>query len=359
MAHVETHQNGIDQAEHGLRFAHILLSDETLLARDLGRYLFILVSYLRLTGHEVCLWGARDLAGRIGKQKWAAWLLEDEAVHLKEGIEGPQNPGTADIVLHTGGTISDRFGAQKQFVLVKGRRLTRQPASYDVLFPYMLHPKYYANGQHLKVAGYRTKDRNIGLFFSGDYDERYRNPDILDKFGTLPRTAVLDLLLEGLADQQVFSTSPDFEAELETERLEKQFVFVDNLKGYRVAKRRWLETLAQCRFFLACPGVDMPLAHNIVEAMSVGCIPLTQYGDFFDPPLRDGHECIAHNGDDVVEKAQAVLAMDPSEIESLRANVIAHYERYLSVDAFRQRVLEHPGQTVRVGLNFMPVEGVR
>ena len=88
----------------------------------------------------------------------------------------------------------------------------------------------------------------------------------------------------------------------------------------------------------------MPLSHNLVEAMSVGCIPLTQYGDFFDPPLRDGVDCIAHGGTDIVDRARAVLAMDDARVETLRRNVIAYYERYLSVDAFIRRVLEHPGQ---------------
>ena len=167
------------------------------------------------------------------------------------------------------------------------------------------------------------------------------------------------MLLEGLADERIFRTGSEFASELESGRLENQFVFVDNVQGNRVAKSSWLRTLGRCRFFLACPGVDMPLSHNIVEAMSVGCIPLTQYGGFFDPPLRDGHECVAHHGDDVVERAQTVLTMDPAKIETLRENVVSYYERHLSVDAFRRRVLERPGQTVRVGMNFMPVDGLR
>lgn len=348
-----------DNARRGEARAHILLTDDALVARDLGRYLFILVTYLRLSGYSAVLYGRSDLGTRIEAQKWAGRLLKDAGVHLNGGSTDPVPAGADDIVLHSGDIATGQFAGLKHFQLIKGRRLTRQPADYDVLFPYMLHPKYYTDGRYLKVSGYRSKSRNIGLFFSGNYDERYSNPAIFEKYGTLQRTAILDLLLDRLPADRIFRTSSEFASELETQNLQTQFVFVDNLKGTRVAKGRWLETLAQCRFFLACPGVDMPLAHNLVEAMSVGCVPLTQCGDFFDPPLRDGHECIAHSGDDVVEKAQTVLSMDPSQIERLRANVIAYYERYLSVDAFRRRVLEHPGQTVRVGMNFMPVEGVR
>ncbi|MCP4317962.1 MAG: hypothetical protein GY789_18555 [Hyphomicrobiales bacterium] len=329
------------------------------MARDLGRYLYILVKYLRLTGYETTLRGQNDLAARMREKRWANRLLEDDGVHLKSRSQpaGRAEHGPNDILVHDGDDAAGYFAGLKQFRLVKGRRLTLQPTSYDVLFPYMLHPKYYADGRYLNIAKYRAKNRNIGLFFSGNYNDRYRDPSILAKYGKLQRTALLEMLLDGLSSEQIFRTGADMESELATGRLEKKFVFADNLGGFRVAKGRWLETLGHCQFFLACPGVDMPLSHNLVEAMSVGCIPLTQYGDYFDPPMRDGRECVSHNGSDIVAKAQSVLAMDASEIEALRTHVIAYYERYLSVDAFRRRVLEYPGRQVRLGMNFMPVQG--
>lgn len=335
----------------------MLLADTTLVDRDLGRYLYVLVKYLALAGFEVTVRGAKDLHTRIVAQRWAGQLLEEPRVRIDGPVPG--KPGETDIVVTDGADVAASLADLKTFQLIKGRRQTRQPGSYDVLFPYMLHPKYYANGSHLGVAQYRTKPRNVGLFFSGNYDERYRNPAILEKFGTLQRPMLLDLLFEGLHEEQLFRASPDFDSELASGHHERQFVFVDNQQGNRVAKRHWLETLGQCRFFLACPGVDMPLSHNLVEAMSVGCVPLTQYGDYFDPPLRDGVDCVAHSGSDIVDRARAVLSMDETQVALLRRNAVDYYEQHLSVDAFVRRVLEHPGQRVRIGMNFMPLDGIR
>ena len=183
----EPNPDKAETADGNRRSAHILLTDDALIGRDLGRYLFILVTYLRLTGHEVILWGRGDLESRLNAQKWAQRLIDDNNVHLKDSIEGPARTTANDILVLTGDVPSGRFAGLKQFRLVKGRRLTFQPQAYDVLFPYMLHPKFYTGGRYLKVPQYREQKRNIGLFFSGNYDERYRNADILAKYGTLQR----------------------------------------------------------------------------------------------------------------------------------------------------------------------------
>ena len=54
-----------------------------------------------------------------------------------------------------------------------------------------------------------------------------------------------------------------------------------------------------------------------------------------------------------------VLSMDEAQVAVLRRNAVDYYEEHLSVDAFVRRVLEHPGQRVRIGMNFMPLVGIR
>ena len=64
--------------------------------------------------------------------------------------------------------------------------------------------------------------------------------------------------------------------------------------------RQWL---AKFDFFFALPGVVMPFSHNIIEAMSVGCIPFLQqsYAEMFKPPL--------------INNIQAVTFSDISDLE--------------------------------------------
>ena len=194
------------------RRAHVVLGDNALVERDLGRYLFVLVTYLTLAGYRVSLRGTADLAARIGAQKWAGRLLDDPRVQI--GETGSGTAGESDILVTDADDLAGAPAGLKTFRLVKGRRLARQPEAYDVLFPYMLHPKYYTGGRHLEVPRYRDQRRTIGLFFSGNYSARYRNPAILEKFGTLQRPVLLDLLLQGLPGDRLFRTSPEFDAEL-------------------------------------------------------------------------------------------------------------------------------------------------
>jgi len=110
-----------------------------------------------------------------------------------------------------------------------------------------------------------------------------------------------------------------------------------------------LETLSRCDVFLAPPGVFMPLCHNAVEAMAVGCIPLTNYADWFTPRLMHMRNCIEFTDeDDLVEKAKMVLKMEPERLAAMRANVIDYYDRFLDPDRFLDRLVAHPARTLTV-----------
>lgn len=70
--------------------------------------------------------------------------------------------------------------------------------------------------------------------------------------------------------------------------------------------------LASADFFLCQPGEIMPQCHNIVEAMAVGTIPLTNYPDWLSPPLVDGREALVFDTfaslDAAVTRAMAIGA---------------------------------------------------
>ena len=67
----------------------------------------------------------------------------------------------------------------------------------------------------------------------------------------------------------------------------------DKRKRFMLQLKRWLEALAKADFFLACPGVLMPLCHNVIESLVAGAIPILQYGSYLSPRLEDGINCLA------------------------------------------------------------------
>lgn len=332
--------------------AVLVLGDDILGARDLGRYLFVLAKYLRIAGYRLQLLGNDRLIARLATGKFARLLLEQDLVRLVT-----EHPAlTPDLILHDAAAAMKAPAAKRQISLVMGRRLTHAPASYDMLFPYMLHPKFYANDTYRDVDALRRQPRTIRLFFAGNNSERYVDDSFPRRYGISCRTTLLARLFEGLTSDEMVRITPENVEQLDSKNLGGSFVFVDVLSGVRVAKDQWLQTLGRCNFFLACPGVDMPLAHNLVEAMSVGCIPVTESGSYFDPPLRPGIECIAHQGHDIAATVRSLVTMDTGRILQMRANVLDYYDTYLSPAAFQRRILEHPRHHLRLGMNFIPAE---
>ena len=98
---------------------------------------------------------------------------------------------------------------------------------------------------------------------------------------------------------------------------------------------RWLDALAKADFFLACPGVGMPLCHNLIEALAAGAVPILQYADYLPQPLEDGVNCLAFaEPAGLADAIRRATAMAPEQIRRLRENVRQYYDTYLAPGQF-------------------------
>lgn len=103
---------------------------------------------------------------------------------------------------------------------------------------------------------------------------------------------------------------------------------------------QWLETLSRFDFYVGCPGHIHVMNHRVIEAMSVGTIPLLQYAHCFTPRLVDGHNAIVFSGLGGFEDAiNRILDMDERSIRQLRRNVIEYYDAHLQTERFVRRLL--------------------
>jgi glycosyltransferase involved in cell wall biosynthesis len=108
----------------------------------------------------------------------------------------------------------------------------------------------------------------------------------------------------------------------------------------KIPPERWLEALGKADFFLACPGVGMPLCHNLIEALAAGSIPILQYATYLPHPLEDGVNCLVFCDTESLRKViGTALAMSPENIRTMRANVRNHYEEFLAPGTFANRLL--------------------
>jgi hypothetical protein len=104
--------------------------------------------------------------------------------------------------------------------------------------------------------------------------------------------------------------------------------------------------------FLAPPGFQMPQCHNIIEAMAVGCIPLTNYADWFSPPLTDGENCFRfHDRKDLQERIASILATDQAALNAMRRRVIDYYDRHLAPKSFLERFRAQQASEIRLYVN--------
>ncbi len=120
----------------------------------------------------------------------------------------------------------------------------------------------------------------------------------------------------------------------------------------RIPGERWLEAMSKGDFFLACPGVGMPLCHNLVEAMAAGAVPILQYSRYLTPELEDGVSCLAfHDADSLGKVVSRVLAMDREEIAGLRRGTKAYYDAHLAPGRFAAKLLQAGKGEARLLLN--------
>lgn len=198
-------------------------------------------------------------------------------------------------------------------------------------------------GQHsyLYFKGYWNQefDRNIkrknSLFLAGNFKKHtYNNSGIENVFNVNNRIS----LYKKLSKHQDFVSFKSFEAldNFISSDSDLKILIIDRKNDLNIPPAKIRQIVSKFNFFLALPGVFMPLCHNIIEAMSVGTIPFLQegYANIMRPPLISGETCITFkNMEEINEKIVFLFSLPKTEIERIRENVFAYYDKYLSPSA--------------------------
>ncbi len=199
------------------------------------------------------------------------------------------------------------------------------------VMPYPMHPATLRHLDHTDLRSLRdhSNDRRA-ILFAGSQKARYGNQWMRREFGVLSRLELLDTLRQRFPDRIADSLSPSSSS--------RPIVLIDSGKE-AISADHWLPTLARARFFLCCPGGRQPLCHNLIEAMSVGTIPLIEYGDRMTPRLRDGETAICFDGRrGLIEAVERIERMTADELVGLSRRVAAFYDKHLCGTTFFQRL---------------------
>jgi hypothetical protein len=283
---------------------------------DSGRHPLCLAQNARLAGSPTYLRCSRLLLGEFARKQFGRLFLSDPAVTWL----GPGEPIPDDSLVLTDAAKPSAGGGCLQ--LLVGRDIVDDAA----VMPYPMHPTTLATLDRCDLTGLRSRRKQIGLLFAGRQDPRYGNRRIEREFGVCNRLAILDTVRAHCADRGLRSTAigPADDA-----------IAIIDSRTHCIQSSDWLPTLATAEFFLCCPGAAQPMCHNVIEAMSVGAIPLLEYADRFAEHLQDGVNAICFRGLDGLQAAvDRIACLSPGQRRRLRCNVVDFYEKHLRGDQF-------------------------
>jgi hypothetical protein len=170
------------------------------------------------------------------------------------------------------------------------------------------------------------------IYFAGNQKRSYGDAKMRRNFDVLSRLEILRTLADEFPSRVSASLVPadgHRSAAGGAAKGDRRIVISDS-RVSPVAPQDWLATLASSEFFLCCPGSSQPTCHHLVEAMSVGAIPILEYGDRVTPRLVDGETAICFRGRrGLVEAIKRIDRLDPQQIAGLRRNVARFYDQHL------------------------------
>lgn len=201
----------------------------------------------------------------------------------------------------------------------------RDTVAMSPVMPYPMHPATLRHATRENLQRLRNSRRKFRMFFAGNQKTKYGDDKMHRNFGVLSRLDVLSTLKETYASRVV--SDPKVASE-------RSIVLADS-RVTSIAASRWLDAIAESQFFVCCPGSSQPVCHNLVEAMSVGTIPLIEYGDRLTPGLVDGINAITFRGAiGLINAIKRIESLTPGQIETMRFGAAKFYDDYLRGEQF-------------------------
>jgi hypothetical protein len=307
----------VDDSLTGRPIALDLQTPQLLL--DCGRHLAALAHHARAAGSPCyvrCSWLL--LSAMVRKQHGREMLAEPHVRWI--GTEQSLPAGALVLCDYE----PPRTGEFVQMLI--GRDIDRRLP----VMPYPMHPATLRHLQPAELSRLRQSPRRMGVYFAGNQKARYGDAKMERMFGVLSRLETIGTLTTRFPERVARSTMLATPA---------HSIVITDSRDEPVAAADWLSKLAQARFFLCCPGASQPMCHNLVEAMSVGTIPIVEYGDRVTPELVDGQTAIGFRGrDGLIAAIERIDRLSQPQLAQLQANVASFYDQHLCGTRFLSRL---------------------
>lgn len=319
----ELRARGMSQRKSGEPIVCFDFSDQAIDAVG-GRYYFSLVLDFIHAGYFPVFTARRETVSTFGTSKVKSMLLE-QRLGVVDSTEAFKEP----FVL-----VTDDPSSRNE-----GRRIFvdytwRLPAGGgEIALPVFVHPRIAIRNEGVPESSSRT----ARIFFGGNTEEgKYDKNVIGELYGMLTRREMLGAVGEMIPAGEIFRPASAGQW-LGSE--EKHRYVLCETQYSKIPADRWLEAMSRADFFLACPGVGMPLCHNLIEAMAAGAIPVLQYDRYLSPELEDGVNCFSFRDErELRDIASRILTMSGKEVHHLREGVKVYYDRHQAPGRFAEKL---------------------
>jgi hypothetical protein len=259
------------------------------------------------------------LSKKKGEFLFGSWILQEEVKFGK--------PKFSDLVITRTQLSNDYFG------IPKGLNEFHVPMSE--------YPAFYFYGVEIPIIGINNRRKN-SVFMSGNMDAAYYNNISKSQFfNVISRREVADFIMKQPYYLDV-GTLDDLNNFINADN-DFKVLFIDTQEKFRISFRDLKTTLIQFNFYLALPGILIPQSHNLIEAMSVGCIPVIHknYAALFSPALKHEENAIVYcNLKELDSQLLELFKFDDTIVDLMRERVYGYYQNYLSPKSIVKKI-EH------------------
>lgn len=299
--------------------------------KNLGRYAFTLVNAFALAERDVYLYPDMKF---YASARGLYILRIFDFIHVGYLFKKKQ-------LLKYKEVVGVKFQSKQKFNFQRSKEILIDYNAFNgnentYLVPFGFHPLIYLRCS-LKTG------RGVQQFVQKIYKESREIPILFG--GTIQHSSYNNInrcFTELLNRNKFFSVlQENFKQQINIEGLNDGAIWLYDFMNKGIKPNKWMEVLGNANFFLSPPGFEMPVCHNLFESMTMGCIPIIEYGHYLRPKLEDGINAIVFNGEnEFVAAINRALGMESMEIEKMRKNVKEYSSNYFDANIFINAYLD-------------------
>ncbi|MGJ8677474.1 MAG: hypothetical protein ACSHX0_08150 [Akkermansiaceae bacterium] len=304
----------------------------------MGRYLYHLITEFEACGYHIAFVDRHRFLGTFLVKEYKTKILQHNYSLLKKP------PAHRDqIVFVTDNAKNQETNFEKKILISYEHHIpvnSSESSTPEIAFPFFVHPTVHESNQVEEF--HHTMDENslrqLRLLFAGNAKfPKYDAPVLEKKYQVLSRYKMLQIAENSLTETDI--KRPTSYQQLISESDSEPSFTSATIQNCPIPPEHWIKTIGLADFYLACPGVEMPMCHNLIEALAAGSIPILQYPQYLDPPLTHGKNCLVFNDkQELISAISNALTMNNLAIKTMRANAILYYKQYLQPGAFGQKL---------------------